>query len=95
MEADNNFAHAWDYETPAEYLQAKIEKELYKNDKFCFEAEIMKNVKKEYKRELTRPFKQQVMSGAIDHILPKGDFQDIEDGYMQKNIDDINQKHKI
>ena len=70
MEQENMFAHAEDYETPQEYLQAKIEKELFKNDKYSFEAEIMKHVKKEYKKDLTRPLKQEIMRGTHDEIFP-------------------------
>ena len=55
------FAHAEDFETPTDYLKAVIEKQLFKNDKYSFEAEIMRHVKKEYRGVLTKTTKTGIL----------------------------------
>ena len=49
---DNYFAHAVDYSTPADYLNAVIEKQLKRNDKYSFGAQIFRQVRKEYNNNL-------------------------------------------
>jgi len=61
MVAENMFAHAEDFETPTDYLKAVIEKQLFKNDKYSFEAEIMRHVKKEYRGVLTKTTKTGIL----------------------------------